>query len=170
MTVRQNVINLMKGVEMALKVGLVGFAEELEAAAKLESESHWDDDSGSARKALTAYVVGVMPHDKNFQDWEYAQSPGYISPVWKNLSSNFQPWVESVDLDSDAKVAVILTHFVRYAEKLENGERGEPPLPGHKPEGSRTPLIGGTLENTVYNQADTFNGAVALILLEAIGP
>ena len=168
MTIRQNVIALMKGLETTLQVGLVPFADELEGAARQESEFHWADDSGSAREALTGYVVGVMPHDKNFQNWEYAQSPGYISPVWKNLGSNFQPWEE--DIDQESRVEVILTHFVRYAQKLEDGERGEPPLPGHKPEGARIPLVGGTLANTVYNKADDFQNAVAFILNDAIGP
>jgi len=96
------------------------FAEELEEDTR--NERDWQDDTGSAADAITAYLVGKGNPRKNFGSiaWQVAQRTG--SKKYGNPPENYQPHVEAVEVGEgpDRKV-VILTNFVPYAEALEFG-------------------------------------------------
>lgn len=172
-TVVQNGVDLLfQRIHAALEAELRDFADEVEAFTHMESFDHWDDDSGSARDSITAYSMAEGNFDKNTTkpDWEAAQSPGYMSPVWGNTSDNFQPEFEDVDIDGEQ--AVILTMFVRYAELLESGSKdpnGPPQKPDTLKRGERKPLVPDLIANSAARMKDKFVQVSEAAFQTAIG-
>lgn len=103
---------------------LEGFAYHAEQFTRDESKEHWEDDSGSARDSITAYVVGKGDHEQNYgaERWAQARASGYTSPIWGNPSTNFQPLTHDEEVAEE--IGVVLTHLVPYALTLEDGVAG----------------------------------------------
>jgi len=96
------------------------FAEELEENTRQDRD--WQDDTGSAADAITAYLVGKGDARKNFGSaaWEEAQAAG--SEKYGTPPKNYAPHVETVHVgESDHRKVVVLTNFVPYARILELG-------------------------------------------------
>lgn len=150
---------------------LEGFAEYAEAFTREESKGYWEDDSGSARDAITAYVVERGDPEKNYgaDRWSEARASGYTSPVWGNPSSNFQPAAHEEEMDEE--IGVVLTNFVPYAEALENGERG---VSGNKDQRTgeartyRQPLRGGLFADMIPQLSPDWEKAVAQAFQQAL--
>lgn len=132
------------------------FAEELEEATK--GSIHWQDDSGSARQSITAYLVGVQPHDKNYagNPWATTRVAGFHSERYKNSPwayrppENYAPMENEHPTDPDDKV-VILTIFVPYGEYLEFGD-----------------TTAGTLHGAMEASREDFREAVQKAIAEAV--
>lgn len=163
MTIAQNVDALFARITSELTGQLEGFAQYAEDMTRSESEAHWQDDSGSARDSITAFVEGSGGAGKNTDrpNWSAARSPGYESPIWGNTPANFQPETEEVTLDADA--AVVLTMTVPYADALELGENsmGSEPLHGRRRPAGRPPVVTGLLGKMPDILQDDFARAVA---------
>lgn len=114
---------LRQAIQDSLDEELDTFAEEWEEDTRHERD--WQDDTGSAADAITAYLVGVGDPRKNFGSiaWQVAQRTG--SRKYNNPPENYQPHVEAIEVGEGPKrKVVILTNFVRYAEQLEFGLLG----------------------------------------------
>ena len=111
---------LRKAISDALDDELDEFAEEWEEDTR--NERDWQDDTGSAADAITAYQVGKGNAQKNFGSiaWQVAQSIG--SAKYRNPPENYQPHIENIDVgEGPRRKVVVLTNFVPYAETLEFG-------------------------------------------------
>ena len=171
--------SVVAGVEMLFAVleehllnTLSSFAQDAEEQTRKESESHWQDDSGSARDSITGYAVNIDSPDKNFSrsNWAQAQSPGYTSPVWGNPDSNFQPMSEP--LDEDIELGVVLTMFVPYAEALENPDQTKADFSNDYEPRERSPrpkVVGGLIENMGLQLTDEFKARVEEAFATVIG-
>ena len=168
MSLTENATALFADLKVKLQTDLIGFAAYAEEMARLESEGHWSDDSGSARASITAYSLNAEPSDKNFQaaEWAAAQSPGYTSPRWGNPASNFFPY--ETDYDPPSDVAVLLTMFVQYAEALEFGTPQEADHPLHARNKDHQPVIAGTLADTTSAVQGDFAQAVERSVADAL--
>ncbi len=116
---------LRQSIQDALEEELDEFAEEWEEDTR--NERDWQDDTGSAADAITAYQVSKGNARKNFGSiaWQIAQSIG--SERYRNPPENYQPHIESVDVGEGSKTkVVVLTNFVPYAETLEFGSNTYP--------------------------------------------
>ena len=171
--VSDNIENLFAAMTEYIQAELAGFAEYAEQLTRTESETHWQDDSGSARDSITAYVAEAGDPQKNFDagNWSAARSPGYQSPVWGNTDENFQPYTEDVEPEGD--VSVMLTMFVPYAEALETGNndrannefmRGFREYPQE-----RMPRVPGLLGDMTPKLQDNFANAVSQAFQSALG-
>jgi len=111
----------------SLSEHLTVFCNNIEEEA--QQRAAWEDDSGAARKALTAYFVNTLndteiPHDKNFSDWEYTRQPDYLSPKYNNTAENFIPEETQTEM-SLSDVTVYLSNFVPYGLTLETEDIGK---------------------------------------------
>lgn len=140
------------------------FVSALEFRAKWNAG--WRDDSGSARDSITAYVVGMEPHTKNFSagprpggglgsaaylvpGWAAAQQPGFTSPIHGNTSDNFLPVAYPMSIGDDPKgVHVVLTMFIGYGGELEEQFQ--------------------TIERTSMEKRDAFVGTCAAAFKDAL--
>ncbi len=131
------------------------FAEEWERDTKQARD--WQDDTGSAAAAITAYLVGEGDAHKNFSDpaWLAAQAGG--SQKYGTPPENYRPHVETIDVgEGRNRKVVILTNFVKYALGLELG--GIP----------ATPLGGNLLEISTYEHEMRFLTRIAFAIKDAI--
>ena len=133
---------LRQAIQDALEEELDDFAEEWEEDTR--NERDWQDDTGSAADAITAYQVGKGNPRKNFGGiaWETARSIG--SQKYKNPPENYQPHVENIDVGEGSKrKVVVLTNFVPYALTLEFGSNTYPGgnLITMSTEGHRDPFV-----------------------------
>jgi len=113
---------LRQAISGQLDDQLEQFAEEWEEDTR--NERDWQDDTGSAADAITAYLVGVGDSRKNFGSiaWQTAQRIG--SKKYGSPPENYQPHVESIEVgEGPHRKVVVLTNFVPYAGALEFGGR-----------------------------------------------
>lgn len=100
---------------------LSDFADELEQDTRADRD--WQDDTGSAAAAITAYLAGQQDPRKNFGTAEWLQAQAIGSKRWGNPPEHYIPQIYHGQFWGAAKTArrwmVVLTSFVRYAASLE---------------------------------------------------
>jgi len=115
--------HLPEAVSDSVEDELEEFGRELEDNTRARRD--WQDDTGSAAAAITAYLVGRVDPRKNFDDpaWRRARAEG--SSKYGTPPQNYEPHVEQIpERGGKNKKVVILTNFVRYADILEAGILG----------------------------------------------
>ncbi len=136
-------------VETSLNEHLRQFAEDVEEYTR--ATAHWMDDTGSARAAITGYLVDVDDYRKNFGavEWQAAQA-GKVKSRYGHKAENYRPLTQEHPTPTDDKV-VILTTFVRYGEKLEF-----------------MPQTAGTFHGAMEASREDFREAVQKAIAEAV--